>query len=88
MPHRPIDEADHTDEMLKAVRRLRRERFSRLKVMTKYQLKIGDLSFYPKKGTIYRDGDPAALSETGIEALIDLLSSSDLRDEVSVNMAD
>ena len=37
---------------------------------TVYQLKIGDLSFYPGRGTIFRDGSPAAMPETGLQALV------------------
>lgn len=41
---------------------------------TKYQLKVDDLNFYPTKGTIFRDGDDAALNERGLEAFMALLS--------------
>jgi hypothetical protein len=37
---------------------------------TVYQLKIGDLSFYPGRGTIFRDGSPAAMTEKGLDALV------------------
>ena len=37
---------------------------------TLYQLKIGDLSFYPGRGTIFRDGSPAAMTEKGLQALV------------------
>jgi hypothetical protein len=37
---------------------------------TQYQLKIGDLSYYPGRGTIFRDGGPKAMPEKGLEALV------------------
>src|SRR3712207_6421502 len=40
---------------------------------TQWQLKIGDLSYYPDKCTIYRDGDQKALSVLGLDALRQLL---------------
>src|SRR5215218_8723195 len=40
---------------------------------TRYKLKIGALSFYPDKGTLYRDGDRQALPERGLPALQCLL---------------
>jgi hypothetical protein len=42
---------------------------------TRYQLKIGPLSFYPDKGTLYRDGDRQALPERGLPALQALLGN-------------
>ena len=41
---------------------------------TRYQLKIGPLSFYPDKGTLYRDGDRQALPDRGLPALQRLLA--------------
>ena len=38
------------------------------------QLKLAsNLNYYPSTGTIFRDGDRKALSERGIDALIELL---------------
>ena len=37
---------------------------------TQYQLKIGDLSYYPGRGTIFRDGSPKAMPKRGLEALV------------------
>jgi len=34
-----------------------------------HQLKIGPVSFYPHKGTVYIDGDKRALPERGLKAL-------------------
>jgi hypothetical protein len=44
-----------------------------------YQLKIGDLSFYPGRGTIFRDGTPAAMTEKGLEALVVIISMRQAR---------
>jgi hypothetical protein len=41
---------------------------------TVYQLKIDDLSFYPGRGTIFRDGSPAATTEKGLDALVVIIS--------------
>jgi hypothetical protein len=41
---------------------------------TLYQLKIGELSFYPGRGTIFRDGSPAAMTEKGLDALVVIIS--------------
>jgi hypothetical protein len=41
---------------------------------TVYQLKIGELSFYPGRGTIFRDGSPAAMTEKGLDALVVIIS--------------
>lgn len=39
-----------------------------------YQLKVSaDLSFYPNKGTIFRDGDQQALPQRGIASLLEVL---------------
>jgi hypothetical protein len=37
---------------------------------TLYQLKIADLSYYPGRGTIFRDASPEAMPEKGLEALV------------------
>jgi hypothetical protein len=37
---------------------------------TLYQLKIADLSYYPGRGTIFRDGSPEAMPEKGLDALL------------------
>ncbi len=42
---------------------------------TRYQLKIGSLSFYPDKGTLYRDGDRQAFPDRGLLALQALLGN-------------
>jgi hypothetical protein len=43
---------------------------------TQFQLKIGPFNYYPAKGTIYRDGEPKARSESGVQALVALLRKS------------
>jgi hypothetical protein len=43
-------------------------------VNSEHQLKVTErISYYPGKGTIYSDGAPAPYSETGLEALMQLL---------------
>lgn len=37
---------------------------------TLYQLKIADLSYYPGRGTIFRDGSQKAMTENGLDALL------------------
>lgn len=60
---------DDTDEMRDAIKALNGNgiRFFRL---TRHQLKSGDISFYPSKGSIYRDCDDGALEERGLNAFI------------------
>ena len=68
----PITDPDDSPAMQTALRWLTQAglRFTR---PTRYQLKIGALSFYPDKGTLYRDGDRQALPERGLPALQHLL---------------
>lgn len=58
-----------TDEMREAIEALNADgvRFSR---PTQYQLKIGDLSFYPGTGSIFRDGEGKGWEQHGLGALI------------------
>lgn len=65
MPN-PIPDPDDNDMMREAITVLNEagEQFSR---PSKYQLKNGDLSFYPSTGKIFRDGEQAAWSQIGIE---------------------
>jgi len=44
---------------------------------TRWQLKVGRISFYPQKGTIFIDDDTQALPEGGLEALRRLLPGGD-----------
>jgi hypothetical protein len=46
---------------------------------SQYQLKIGDLNYYPAKGTIFRDGDKKALKERGLDALLKLIAEQHRR---------
>ena len=48
----------------------------RYKILTKYQIKVGEYSFYPSRGTIFRDGDPTRHKQQGINAFIQLLRSN------------
>jgi hypothetical protein len=70
----PTSYADDSQAMRAALRWLAQAglRFTR---PTRYQLKIGPLSFYPDKGTLYRDGDRQALPERGLPALQALLGN-------------
>jgi hypothetical protein len=55
-----------------AIKRLRQEGYF-VSRPTDYQIKVGDLNFWPDKGTITRDGQRGRLSEQGLDALIALL---------------
>ena len=66
---------DDTDDMQIAIDVLNRARV-KCERKTKWQLKIGDLSYYPDKGTICRDGPDRALPERGLESLMRLVTES------------
>jgi hypothetical protein len=55
---------------------------------TVYQLKIGDLSFYPGRGTIFRDGSPAAMPEKGLDALVLVINGMDQKLHSTPSVAD
>lgn len=38
-----------------------------------YQIKVGQFSFYPTKGTIFRDGETGARNERGLSAFLRIL---------------
>jgi hypothetical protein len=40
---------------------------------TEHQLKYGEVNFYPRKGTIFVDGEIARRNETGLSALAAVL---------------
>lgn len=42
---------------------------------TLYQLKIVDLSYYPGRGTIFRDGSTEAMPEKGLDALLRVIEA-------------
>jgi hypothetical protein len=65
------DEDDDTWREAVALLRRLKVRFWR---PNKFQLKIGDASYYPGKGTIYVDLNPKALPERGLKALEKYLS--------------
>ena len=75
-PYRPgrVIQPDDDPRMVAAIIWLCRNRIRFVRV-TAHQLKIADLSFYPVKGTIYRDGDAGALPQRGLPSLQDLLRS-------------
>ena len=60
------------DKMRDAIEALNAEgvRFSR---PTQYQLKVGDINFYPGTGRIFRDGEDKAWEQQGLSALISYL---------------
>jgi hypothetical protein len=65
----PKTKPNDTDEMREAIYFLASDgvNFSR---PTHYQLKIGDLSFYPDTGRIFRDGECEAWEQRGLEVFI------------------
>lgn len=73
MPHRTnIDLNDCSPAMRQAARTLKAEGV-RFEIKTIHQIKVGDLNFYPARGTIFRDGDPGARDETGLDAFLQLV---------------
>jgi hypothetical protein len=68
----PIAKPNDTDEMREAIELLTSEgvHFSR---PTQYQLKIGDLNFYPDTGRIFRDGECEAWEQRGLDAIVSSL---------------
>jgi hypothetical protein len=58
-----------TDEVREAIEILTSEGISFFRP-TKYQLKIGELSFYPDTGRIFRDGESTAWEQRGLNTLI------------------
>ena len=61
----------YTPAMKAATRRLRQEKIF-YEVLTAFHIKVGDLNFYPGRGTIYRDGDQKALTKNGLDAFIEV----------------
>jgi hypothetical protein len=70
-PLKPLP--DDTNEMKTTIDVLNRA-FVTYERKTKWQLKIGNLSYYPNKRKIYRDGDDRALPERGLESLMRLIA--------------
>jgi hypothetical protein len=68
--------------MLQAIERLRADGHDvRRPAKSNYQLKVAsDLSFYPDKGTIFRDGDPAPFPDRGLLAMRVALGHVDVRE--------
>jgi hypothetical protein len=54
---------------------------------TPWQIKIRGtaLSYYPRKGTIFRDGDPQALPHRGLDALATLLHGQRLQPTLTIS---
>ena len=71
----PIDLSRCAPQVRHAMRVLR-DRGVAFQLKTVHQLKVDDLNFYPARGTIFRDGDVAALEQNGLDALISLIAGS------------
>jgi hypothetical protein len=71
MPN-PRAYADDTDAMCEAITAFTEAgaRFSR---PSRYQLKVGDLSFYPDTGKIFRDGEREVWEQRGLDAFVSSL---------------
>ena len=67
--------ADHTTAMHQASAALARAgvNFQR---PSPHQIKVGHFSFYPTKGTIFRDGETAARNERGLPAFLRILRAT------------
>jgi len=63
-----------TEAMARAIGQLNaaRIRFCR---PTRFQLKIGNVNYYPDRGTIYIDGEAEPERERGINSLLDRVQS-------------
>lgn len=71
--NQPLQRDDDGPEMKLAVRTIKSWGYTPLRP-NQYQLKIGDLSYYPSNGTILRDGGNK-LPEKGLQALRSILDS-------------
>ena len=69
MSRHSLNPGTHKCTMERAVRRLRQEKIF-FEELTAYHIKVGDLNFYPGRGTIYRDGDYKAFAKTGLDAFV------------------
>ncbi len=70
---RPETYPEDSEDTREAVAWLRDQRVSFVRC-SRYHIRIGDLNFYPDKGTIYRSNDLGALPDTGLAALQRLLT--------------
>ncbi len=67
--------------MLQAIEALKERGFDvRRPRGSAYQLKVAaDLSYYPDKGTIFRDGAREAMPQRGLASLVQILAEEDIR---------
>ncbi|HEV7326492.1 MAG TPA: hypothetical protein VGN91_15630 [Bosea sp. (in: a-proteobacteria)] len=54
----------------------------RFQIKTVHHIKVGELNFYPTRGTIFRDGDAGALKQNGLEAFLKLVRPREIEDDV------
>jgi hypothetical protein len=69
----PLRRAGDSMEMRAAVDQLQSQGVGFIRP-TPFQLKIGDINFYPDKGTIYLDDRGKALKERGLPVLLEILA--------------
>ena len=70
MSRQSINPDTHKSAMEAAIRRLQQENIH-FEVLTAFHIKVGDLNFYPGRGTIYCDGERRALPKSGLDAFVD-----------------
>lgn len=68
----PASPTNHTTAMYQATAALSRAGVH-FQQPSGFQIKVGRFSFYPTKGTIFRDGDLQARSERGLPAFLRIL---------------
>ena len=66
---------DDPIEMRKAINALNGAKIN-YERKNKHQLKIGKYNFYPRKGTIYCDGDKGPLCERGLDAFMHIFEET------------
>lgn len=54
----------------------------RFQIKTVHHIKVGELNFYPTRGTIFRDGDAGALQQNGLDAFLKLVRPQEVEDDV------
>src|SRR5438046_1310942 len=60
-----------------------RKRGFPVRQLTPYQIKIADVSYYPRQGTIFVDGEPRRRREKGLDALAELLTKKRIRPPIT-----
>lgn len=59
----------------------------RFQIKTVHHIKVGELNFYPTRGTIFRDGDAGALKQNGLEAFVKLVRPKVAEEDLADNKA-